>query len=63
MLGSVDDQRIGSVIRAVRHRRGLRQIDVAQTAGVSQAYVSYVERGHLDRLSVDTVRRIGAWIR
>ena len=34
MLGSVDDQRIGSVIRAVRHRRGLRQIDVAQTAGV-----------------------------
>jgi len=56
----VDDQRIGSVLRAVRVRRGLRQADVAEQARVSQAYISYVERGHLDDLKVAALRRIGS---
>jgi len=38
----VDDVQVGSVIRAVRIRRGLRQSDVADVAGVSQAIVSAV---------------------
>ncbi len=45
-------------MRALRHRRGWRQIDLALAAGCSQNLVSLVERGHLDRLSVRTVRRL-----
>ncbi len=56
----MDDQRVGAVIRAVRRRRGWRQSDLAQRAGVHQAWVSLAERGHLGRLRVDAVRRIGA---
>ena len=55
----MDDQRLGAVIRAVRRRRGWRQSDLAQRAGVHQAWVSLAERGHLGRLRVDAVRRIG----
>ena len=47
-------------MRAVRLRRGLRQQDVAQAAGVSHATVSLVERGHCEHLSVATVRRVSA---
>lgn len=56
----MDDQRFGSVIRAVRQRRGWRQEDLAAKAGVSQATISRVERGHVGSLSVDTIRRIAA---
>jgi transcriptional regulator with XRE-family HTH domain len=56
----MDDQRFGSVIRAVRQRRAWRQEDLAARAGVSQATISRVERGHVGSLSVDTVRRIAA---
>jgi transcriptional regulator with XRE-family HTH domain len=56
----MDDQRIGSVTRAVRQRRTWRQRDLAERAGVSQATISRVERGHLGSLSVDTLRRIAA---
>ena len=43
----MDDLRAGSVVRAVRHRLRLRQLDVAQIAGVSQLTVSLVEAGQL----------------
>ena len=56
----MNDQRLGSVIRAVRLKRGLRQADVARTAGVSHATVSLIERGHCHSLSLDMVRKIGA---
>ncbi|CAN5743749.1 hypothetical protein BH24CHL8_BH24CHL8_10460 [soil metagenome] len=55
----MDDQRVGAIIRAVRRRRGWRQSDLAQLAGVHQAWVSLAERGHLGRLRVDAIRRIG----
>jgi transcriptional regulator with XRE-family HTH domain len=54
----MDDVRVGSVLRAVRIRRGLRQRDVADSAGVSQALVSSIERGELDRTSLHLLRRV-----
>lgn len=54
------DQQFGSLIRAVRIRQRWRQSDVASRSGVSQASVSRIERGHLGRLSVDTVRKVAA---
>jgi transcriptional regulator with XRE-family HTH domain len=58
MLLGMDDQRLGSLARAVRHNRGLRQVDVAAAAGVSASFLSLIERGHLDAVSVRTLRRV-----
>lgn len=55
----MDDLRVGAAFRAVRLRRGWRQADVAARGGVSRAFVSLVERGHLDRVSLATLRRLG----
>ncbi|HEX7492176.1 MAG TPA: helix-turn-helix transcriptional regulator [Candidatus Limnocylindrales bacterium] len=54
----MDDPRVGSVIRAVRIRRGLRQIDVAVAAGVSQAVVSEIERGEFSHSTLMLLRRV-----
>lgn len=54
----MDDQRLGSVVRSVRLKRGWRQLDLARAARVSRATISRVERGHLELLSVETLRRI-----
>ena len=56
----MQDQRIGSAIRAVRRRRGWTQAELAGRARVSQALVSTVERGHLDTMSLRTLRRVAA---
>ncbi len=58
-LDDMDDMRIGAALRAVRVRRRWRQSDVATRAGVSQPLVSLVERGHLDKISLATLRGIG----
>jgi transcriptional regulator with XRE-family HTH domain len=55
----MDDLRVGAAFRAVRRRRGWRQSDVAARAGVSRSFVSLVERGHLDLVSLSTLRRLG----
>jgi transcriptional regulator with XRE-family HTH domain len=55
---TVDDQRVGALLRVLRVRRGLRQIDIARLAGVSDQTVSRIERGQLDALSVGAVRRV-----
>ena len=51
---------MGTAIRSVRRRRGLRQRDVAQMAHVSQDLVSLVERGRLEQMGVGSVRKIAA---
>jgi transcriptional regulator with XRE-family HTH domain len=58
----MDDLRLGSVIRAVRIRRSLTQTDVAKMAGVSHATISLLERGHFERLSMATIRRVAATV-
>jgi transcriptional regulator with XRE-family HTH domain len=54
----MDDERFGGLARVLRIRRGLRQIDVAKLAGVSDQTVSRIERGHLETLSVSVIRRV-----
>ncbi|MEK6719042.1 MAG: helix-turn-helix domain-containing protein [Chloroflexota bacterium] len=56
----MDDQRVGAVIRALRLRRGWRQIDLAVAAGVSTASISRAERGHISEMAVEMVRGIAA---
>ena len=54
----MDDRRVGLVIRALRRRRAWRQSDLAAAARVSQSAISLVERGHVDTMSLRTLRRI-----
>jgi transcriptional regulator with XRE-family HTH domain len=54
----MDDQRIGRVILVLRHRRGWRQADLAARAGVSQSAISDMERGHIDRYTLRTIRSV-----
>lgn len=63
MIGPVhplrmDDVQVGSVIRAVRIRRGMSQAQVAGAAGVGRSTVSLIERGDLERTSLRLIRRI-----
>jgi transcriptional regulator with XRE-family HTH domain len=56
----MDDVRVGSVFRAVRIRRGLRQFDVATSAGVSQTVVSTIETGDVESVSLRSLRSVAA---
>lgn len=58
--GTVDDQRFGAALRAVRHRRGLRQEDVGRLAGVHRSTISRLERGHFHALSWRAITAVGA---
>jgi len=55
----MQDTAVGTVLRTVRIRQRWRQDDVAARAGVSQAQVSLAERGHLEDLTLRSLRRIG----
>jgi transcriptional regulator with XRE-family HTH domain len=54
----MDDVQVGSIIRAVRIRRGMSQAQVATEAGLSRALVSQIERGGLEDTSVRNIRRV-----
>jgi transcriptional regulator with XRE-family HTH domain len=54
----MDDRRVGATVRSLRRRRHWRQRDLAETADVSQSLVSLIERGHVDALSLRSLRRI-----
>jgi transcriptional regulator with XRE-family HTH domain len=54
----VDDRKVGLIIRALRRRRGWRQIDLASRANVSQSLVSIIERGHVDGTSTRSLRQV-----
>jgi transcriptional regulator with XRE-family HTH domain len=54
----MDDVHIGTVLRVIRTRTGLRQSDVARRAGVRREVVGRLERGALGRIQLDTSRAI-----
>ena len=54
----MDDRRLGMAVRARRHRRGWRLVDLAAAAGVGQSVCSLLEGGRVDRLTVRTARAI-----
>jgi transcriptional regulator with XRE-family HTH domain len=56
----MDDLRAGSIIRAVRRRRGWRQCDVAARASVPQSTVSEIECGLVESLQLRTLRAVCA---
>jgi transcriptional regulator with XRE-family HTH domain len=56
----MNDQRVGTAIRAVRVRRGWRQADVAAKARIARNTISLIERGHLSKVSVPAFRRVTA---
>jgi transcriptional regulator with XRE-family HTH domain len=56
----MDDRRLGAAFRAVRIRRGWRQEDLSRRANLSRGTVSRIERGHVEELSVGTIRRLAA---
>jgi transcriptional regulator with XRE-family HTH domain len=55
----MNDLTVGRVFRAIRIRKGWRQVDVAVRCGVSQQEVSLIERGRLEDVCMKTLRRIG----
>ena len=56
----MDDRQLGSLIRAARHRRNLRQEDLARLAGVARSTVSAIETGNMAALSLATLRRVAS---
>ena len=56
----MDDARIGRIARALRRRKGWRQLDVASRLGCDQTTISRIERGHLSTLSIGLIRRLFA---
>ena len=56
----MDDRRVGLVVRALRRRRGWRQVDLAEEAEISQSEISRIERGHIDTLSLRAIRSVPA---
>jgi transcriptional regulator with XRE-family HTH domain len=54
----VDDTRIGRIARALRRRKGWRQVDVAARVPCNQTTISRLERGHLSTLSIRLIRRV-----
>lgn len=47
-------------MRNVRIRRGWRQADLAGRAGTSSSTISRIEHGHVDHLSISTLRRVAS---
>jgi transcriptional regulator with XRE-family HTH domain len=54
----MDDLRLGATVRKVRIRRGWRQMDLAKRAATSTSTISRIERGHVETLSLATIRRV-----
>lgn len=55
-----EDVRLGRALRALRHRKAMRQSDVARDAGVSQSVESRAERGLIGGMTVAVACRLFA---
>jgi transcriptional regulator with XRE-family HTH domain len=56
----MDDFRLGLAVRARRHQRGWRLVDLAAAAGIGATTCSMLERGQASKLTVHTARAIAA---
>ncbi|MEO5941250.1 MAG: helix-turn-helix domain-containing protein [Candidatus Limnocylindrales bacterium] len=54
--------RLGLAYRALRIRRGWRQVDLATRAGVSRSEISRIERGHGAGVAAGTLGRVAAML-
>lgn len=52
----MDDRRFGRLVRALRHRRGWRQVDVEAAARIDQTTQSLIELGKVAGLTLATIR-------
>jgi transcriptional regulator with XRE-family HTH domain len=51
-------QRIGRVLKKIREREGLSQLELAKRAKVAQAYISEMEAGQKKNPGIDTLRKL-----
>lgn len=51
-------QRLGTVLRAIRERKGLTQDQVAERAGITKPYLSQLESGARKNPSLPVLRRL-----
>ena len=51
----MDAVRLGAVCRALRIKKGWRQIDLALRAGCARSVISDIENGRIGKLQVDTL--------
>lgn len=56
----MDDRLVGLTFRRIRLRRGERQRDVSERAGISPSEYSLFERGHLDGANLRLLRQAAA---
>jgi transcriptional regulator with XRE-family HTH domain len=54
----VDTVRLGRQVRALRRRRGWRQLDLGRAARLSRARISRVELGHADELTLASLEAV-----
>ena len=52
------DLRLGNALRTLRRRKSLGQVGLARNAGVSHTLVSRLERGHVEGVTVKTLRTV-----
>ena len=57
MLRGMDARRLGGLHRTLRHRLGLRQVDVAKRSRVSRNKISDIELGRLDGVPAGDLER------
>jgi transcriptional regulator with XRE-family HTH domain len=56
----VDDRQVGLAIRAIRIRKGWRQLDLGTRANVPRSTIGQIERGRLATIKVATIRQVTA---
>jgi transcriptional regulator with XRE-family HTH domain len=54
----MDDQRAGQILRSLRQRKGWRQQDLGDRAGVSSTMIARIERGAVASIPLGKIRRV-----
>jgi hypothetical protein len=60
MVARVNDRTLGAAVRARRHQRGWRLVDLAAVARVGATQCGLVERGQIGRLTVRSARQVAS---